>query len=379
MFYTFRATLAVMLVNLICVNSRADERVLLKFQAKKGLVTKYKVSMIFGASPNTSAVGKIAKQEVTFVSGQGHITSRTETIEATINDKKLSAVDVKVNFPAEIQEEASNGAVIGQKAKPNLIAAATQIYFPEKPVGVGDTWEHKYNASDIQEGIAAVLTFKLVGFKNLCGRETVNIETSFGAQDNKTYPNTITGTLWVEKSTGDIIEANYHGNELKVDAYRVSGNALDDALFIDSLEKLHTIRAVKTLDGRYIGALDIDAQKTRGTSFAFYKNGRFVKYTWQGLMIAGRNYFSEISLLGSYHFDGETLELVYKHKTVEKIKLKATSKEEPLRPAKITIAGKPYERDDGEDVSKTHDLFGDSGYTDYSTSDWSIFNNLYWR
>ncbi len=319
------------LIGLINTSIKASERVVLKNQAKEGLVTKYTVifQQGFGDALIPAKIEQSCK--VTVISVKANvITTTTETYEVTVNGKKLSAEQIRHDFPLQTDRCYPDGSPVRDAAKPDTpaaapsdgsaVIAATKLFFSPEAVGVGDTWTHEYQASDADSGYAATLTFTLKSFANKDGREAAEIATDYRAKDNDKHPLTVNGTVWVERSTGDILEAEYLFNQDRLNLVgvphpsitmrRIGGNEFDDERFIERLKGLHTIADVQRLDGGYYRAQG-DGATLAETTYTFYKNGRFIETNFVGNVNARR--YLETDRLGTYRLNGKRLELIYQN------------------------------------------------------------------
>src|SRR5579884_330425 len=247
----YRVPLFLALMCLASVCYAAPDKVTLAYKAKAGQVARYKsegtMSFEAGGNKMTGEIKETEKVTVAEVAASGNITleRETESSEVTFNGQRAPSMDsdkTKITMTIRpdgslVAYKSSSGKEEQDKSQAHLFAATTPL-LPDKPVGVGDKWSRDLK-SDSDLGIkAAHADYEVLGFETLSGVETVKIKVTY--QDSEAPKMGVTGTWWLEKTSGDEVAADYEienftfGEEsggpsasFKVHEERISGGLLD--------------------------------------------------------------------------------------------------------------------------------------------------------
>jgi len=175
--------LGVLFMVSIAVSGMAADKVVLQYTPKPGTTTKYKLE-IQGATTVT-AMGRSQKtdletfmaltQKITGVDPKGNVSMETKIDEGTITVNK-TPTELPVKGQVIKVKMAKNGEVLeseGMDQQTNF--QQMQIKFPDKPVGVGDSWESAINPNP-QLPIPLKVKYTLVGFETVDGFECAKLQ-----------------------------------------------------------------------------------------------------------------------------------------------------------------------------------------------------------
>lgn len=169
----------------VSLTAMAADKVLLQYNPKPGTTVKYKLE-ILGATTVT-AMGKSQKtdletmmglqQKVTGVDAAGNVDMTTTITEGTITVNKTPT-----QLPATGQvikvKMAKNGKVINTEGMDNQgNMSQMQITFPDKPQGVGDSWDTVIEPNP-QLPIPLKVKYTVVGFEQVDGYDCVKIQSN---------------------------------------------------------------------------------------------------------------------------------------------------------------------------------------------------------
>ncbi len=195
--------------------SRAQDKVVLSYKAKKGQVIRYKtegtLSMESGGMKLSLELKQVEKDTIANVSDSGDITSEsvTESEEITVNgerapseeDKTVSTVTSHSDGTL-VSYKLSMGEPDSAKSQARIRTAVNPI-FSTKAVGVGDKWtiDIKDNPELGQE--EAKEEYEVIAAEKLNGVDCYKITMVFH-ETKATNPISSKATLWIEKSSGDM-------------------------------------------------------------------------------------------------------------------------------------------------------------------------------
>ncbi len=227
MMHGVRTTTFVALLMLLAVICAAQEKVTLVYKAQKGQTMRYKDegTMNMEAGGMKLAIEMKSSKKVTIedASASGDITFRSETeeMEVTVNGQKMPAPDdakSKVTYTIR-----SNGELKSFKADKEdkdqdkiavrLLVSQSPVY-SDKPVGVGDKWSQEIKDNDDLGIKAAKADYEVLGMEKSKGVDTVKIKMTF-KENAGAAPLSVVSTLWVEKTSGDVLVADQEIENLK--------------------------------------------------------------------------------------------------------------------------------------------------------------------
>ncbi len=197
--------------------SRAQEKVTLTYKAKPGQVVRYSMegSLSLEAGPAKLKLEMKETEKVTFtaVGADGAITreSQTESSETTVNGQKMPEQDDSKSKTTTVCR--ANGTLVSHKSEKEekdethigvRLNVATTPIFPDHPVGVGDKWATD-TKPDAELGTrAGHADCEVLAFEKAKGVDCVKIKMTY-KEGEGSPPLGVTGTYWLEKSSGDSV------------------------------------------------------------------------------------------------------------------------------------------------------------------------------
>jgi hypothetical protein len=198
-------------------------------QAKQVLLHKVKVGDVFryqtdgkmvmeaaGMKMNIE-IRQVEKSTVTEVAANGNITmeSVTESVEVTMNGQKgpppddLDKKSITVIAPDGSLVSYKSGSSDTDSAKlEGRMFYANNPIFAAMAVGVGDKWTKEF-AGNSDIGIEpSKAEYELVAFEKVKDIDAAKIKMSF-KENGGTPPITTTTTVWVDKASGDSVQADF--------------------------------------------------------------------------------------------------------------------------------------------------------------------------
>lgn len=227
--HSVQAVLAALLLILTALPVMAQEKVTLVYRAQANQVVRYKAdsTLTVDAGGMKMTFEQKETQKVTFteVAANGNLTmeQESESSEVSINGNKVTVPDDdrdKITITIR-----PNGVLVayklsgGDTEKTKRLARlfpATTVIFSDKPVGVGDKWSHEYKADGDLGLNAARADFELQAFEQVGGTETVKIKMTY-RETEASPPLSSSGTLWIEKSSGDTVTADMEIENIRFD------------------------------------------------------------------------------------------------------------------------------------------------------------------
>jgi hypothetical protein len=196
------------------------QKVSLQLRAMAGQTKRSQANIVFNGEFMGIKINReskdISKSSFTSVAANGDITfeSKTESSETTVNgvkededpDKSTDTFTVRpngtlVSFKTDKVSEEKDEEHIGER-----LFAATQVIFPDKPVGVGDKWTHEYRADSNLGTKAASGEFELLALETKSGVPCAKIKLTYKETEGR-QPIQCKGTVWVEQASGDDVAA----------------------------------------------------------------------------------------------------------------------------------------------------------------------------
>lgn len=185
----FAVVFGVLFLLSLSLSAVAEEKVLLQYNPAPGTTAKYK--MVIRGNTVVTAMGRAQRtnlettmkleQKVTGVDKQGNIEMTT-----TITDGTITVNQTPTQLPAIGQiikvKMAKNGEVLetsgmDQQANYNQM----QIKFPDKPVGVGDSWDASIQPNP-QLPIPLSVKYTVLGFETVSGQECVKLQSTVSSE-----------------------------------------------------------------------------------------------------------------------------------------------------------------------------------------------------
>ena len=194
-------------------------KVLIAYRSPKGLVSRIKTSTELRFSANGRSVtminGTVGRTTCTKVSPSGEITleSKIESQSMTLNGQPVannnsaqgvSRWTVKSNGMITSYSD-DNGAPSGGENDHigvRLQVANTPV-FPDRPLGVGDTWSQEFKENPKLGAWEAVGNYEILGFETIKGVSCVKVKISYHELYDDGF--TLKGTLLMETTTGEPI------------------------------------------------------------------------------------------------------------------------------------------------------------------------------
>lgn len=249
-----RTTALLVVMALTSAVCAAQDRIALSYKAHTGQAARYKsegaLSLEAGGNKVTLDIKEVEKVTFGEVAANGNITMEraTESSEVTMNGNKLpDSDDDKSQTTLTLRPD---GSLVAYKSISNghddsktqiRLYIATSPIFTDKSLAAGDKWNREIK-SDSDLGLRAAKTdYEVVGLEKIGGVDTVKIKMAYQETEGSS-PLTCNGTLWIEKSSGDAIVADFdienipfgegeqsalaHG---KIHGERIEGSPLGDA------------------------------------------------------------------------------------------------------------------------------------------------------
>jgi len=214
--------LVVSLVSLsLAVPAAQQDKIHLSRKAKVGdisrTVTEATMSAHMDGLMMTMSVKEVDKVTVTGVAPDGLITALTEAEsgEMTVGGQTQTSPSQE---PVTIVTRPDGSLVsYGERtfaAVEVRLHSGTHIVFAGKPVGVGDSWTREVKA-DPETGLQpATAEYKVVAFEKVGETHTAKIAFTFRELGRE--PIAVTGTTWIETSTGDELKSEYELRNLTI-------------------------------------------------------------------------------------------------------------------------------------------------------------------
>jgi hypothetical protein len=228
----FTVLLAVLLMVSVAFTATAQNKVLLQYAPTAGTTTKY--SMTLSGNTTVAAYGKnqrtnletamTIEQKVTGVDRNGNIDLETTVLDGTITVNNtptpLPNMGQIMNVKMAKDGEVLSSTGVDQQGNMNQM----QIKFPQKPVGIGDSWTSKIEATP-QMPIPMETKYTVVGFEKVSGLDCVKISSvvrsvqpSAGSINLSVSAN---GHIWFAHKVGYMVR-----NEVKSDMRMLMENDL---------------------------------------------------------------------------------------------------------------------------------------------------------
>ncbi len=205
----------------------AQEKVLLQYAPKPGTTAKYKlaingvttVTAMDRAQKTDLETAMTLEQKVTGVDPEGKLDITTTILDGTITVNK-----VPTQLPATGQvikvKMAKNGEVLSSEgADQSTNFQQMQIKFPEKPVGVGDSWSTTINPNP-QLPIPLEVKYTIQGFETVDGKECVKLQsrvtTNQGDQGSINLNVEADGKIWFAYKEGIMVKNEVVSNMVMV-------------------------------------------------------------------------------------------------------------------------------------------------------------------
>ncbi|HLV78720.1 MAG TPA: zinc-dependent metalloprotease [Chthonomonadaceae bacterium] len=207
----------------VAAASSAQGRVALAYKARAGQVARYKNegTLTIDVNGNKATLDLQETDKLTFtdVATSGDITMKSETESAQISfnghtqqmpdsEKKTTTFTIHPNgVLTAFQSSGGSGEEDKDKSDVRLHVATTPV-FNEKALGVGDTWSVEVKADSSLGVVAAKEDYSILGSEMVDGQDTFKIKMAFQETEGAS-PLSCAGTVWVEKSSGDAVAADF--------------------------------------------------------------------------------------------------------------------------------------------------------------------------
>lgn len=174
----------------------------LRVNVKEGETYKYEMTMHidFGGQPLVFSVTLINK--VVKVDSEGNY-----TVESTQENGLVIFGYQEMPAPARPPTKATfrpNGSLLKMEGENNPATGSFgNINYPDKPVKVGDKWEHEYQPSKESPKIKA--EYEVVGVEKVNEIDTLKIKVKGKSLDESQMPMSFDGHTWVDIKTGMMV------------------------------------------------------------------------------------------------------------------------------------------------------------------------------
>jgi hypothetical protein len=213
-------TLALLLFTLAATRGTAQEKVTLVYRAKAGQIMRYKHTIALkaevGGNKQEFQITSMEKVTVTAVSPSGDVTEENvdESSEFSVGGQKMPSPETPKNTTTTVihpdgtlaSYKDSNPDADKNKTSVRLYPADNPI-FRKEPIGVGDKWSHEFKA-DTDLGLhAGKADYETLAFEKVNNIDAVKLKISYQETEGA-HPLHSTGTLWVEKTSGDVVKSD---------------------------------------------------------------------------------------------------------------------------------------------------------------------------
>ncbi|MCC6445686.1 MAG: zinc-dependent metalloprotease [Armatimonadetes bacterium] len=210
---------------LLASAAMAQEKTALVYKALKGQKMTYQVegNLTGEAGGNKLALDskQTSQEEILDVTASGEIVrqSHIEEEETTVNGNKMPS-RADVSKKKQILTIKPDGTIVSikwegeevtdaDKKVEARLALSGQVVFSPNPVGVGDKWSREFKEDASLGTVAAAGDYEVLAFEKMKGVDAVKIKVSFRETGGPGRKMTLTGEAWVEKSSGDTVNAVY--------------------------------------------------------------------------------------------------------------------------------------------------------------------------
>lgn len=174
----------------------------LKINVKEGDTYKYKMTMDIDFSGQQVVFSATLINKVIKVDSEGNYTMESSQEEAVVKfgDQEMPAPP----GPAVKATYRPNGALLKLESESNPTSGNfTNITFPDKPIKVGDKWEHEFQPSKDSPKIK--FEYEAVAVEKINDTETVKIKLKGKSIDEKESSTSFDGHAWIDPKTGMMV------------------------------------------------------------------------------------------------------------------------------------------------------------------------------
>ncbi|MBC8102053.1 MAG: zinc-dependent metalloprotease [Cytophagales bacterium] len=198
----------------------AAEKFTLAYKAQVGQTKLIRGEAVFNMTMAGSKLAltnkQVSKITYTAIASNGDITFEdvTQSSEAMVNGRALPNDDKNDTDTITIHPD---GTLVSYKSGgtdkdedrlgPRLYTATTPV-FPKKPLTAGDKWSHDYLPNNDLGTRKAHADYEVLGAEKVGAIDTVKVKMTY-AEDGPTPNITGSGTIWVEKLSGDPLRTEY--------------------------------------------------------------------------------------------------------------------------------------------------------------------------
>lgn len=241
--FPIRTLAFVALPVLLSLAVRADDKVTLAIKAEAGRVARYtaNVNLTIEAQGQKLAIEQKQTEKVTFtkVAANGDVTMEkaVEDMTMSMNGQKIDAPDgAKRSSTIVVRPNGTLAAYTSEKDDedkehmgPRLFQA-TNLVYSANPVGVGDKWSYDYKADDKLGNPDAHADFEVLAAEKVKEVDCLKIKMVY-AESSGNPKLSVTSTIWVEKSSGDQVQADHEISGLQLGPGSASGKVHGERIF----------------------------------------------------------------------------------------------------------------------------------------------------
>lgn len=202
----------------VAVSSFAADKVLLQYNNKPGTTVKYKLHLQ-GTTTVAATGGEAMKTDletdvaldlkVTGVDKNGNIEMASTITEGTITVNKVPTPLPAIGQVNRIKMTKSGEVLESEGMGQQNNLAEMQVKFPEKPIGIGETWDAEIKPNP-QMPIALKVKYTLIGFEAVDGKECAILQTNIVSDAGETgslnFNVKADGKIWFSHKDGIIIK-----------------------------------------------------------------------------------------------------------------------------------------------------------------------------
>jgi hypothetical protein len=199
----------------------AADKLTLVYKAQTGQTKRVKgelnLSVALGANKVAINNKQVSKITYTTIAPNGDITfdDLTESSEMTVNgrpapnsDSKNDTDTITIHSDGTLAAYKSGGTDKDEDHLGTRLYTASTPVFPKKVVGVGDKWSYDYNENAALGLKKAHADFEILAAEKVGNVDAFKIKMTY-AETGSTPNITASGSIWVEKLSGDTVKSEY--------------------------------------------------------------------------------------------------------------------------------------------------------------------------
>lgn len=223
----FSILLSVLVLLTVAVDATAAGKVLLQYNPAPGTTAKYKmyirgntiVTAYKRAQKTNLETTMTIQQKVTGIDKAGNIDMATQILDGTITVNRTPTQLPSIGQVIKVKM-AKNGEILsssGMDQQGNF--NQMQIKFPNKPVGIGDSWKSTIKPNP-QLPIPMNVVYTVVGFETVGGKKCVKLRSQVSSAQGSTGSINLNvkanGNIWFAYEKGIMVKNEVTSNMLMI-------------------------------------------------------------------------------------------------------------------------------------------------------------------